>query len=164
MDLNPVGIHFQRRQARHICSIQNQTMFQAPSGAEYAAPLAAPKSDEGGTGLACRAVVGRRRGNLVARVATKISLLTELGKSGGGPPQSKTLARYTMFPKARSVLECASHLAPWVQRRKVNNQKPVGGCRESKPPSGNHTKEQFVTVALTGVSRMMSFLISSSRY
>jgi hypothetical protein len=58
MDLNPAGIHFQRRQARHICSIQNQTMFQAPSGAEYAAP----------TGL----------GNWVARVATKISLLTEL--------------------------------------------------------------------------------------
>ena len=58
MDLNPVGIHFQRRQARHSCSIQNQTRFQAPSGAEYAAP----------TGL----------GNWVARVATKISLLTEL--------------------------------------------------------------------------------------
>jgi hypothetical protein len=57
MDLNPVGIHFQRRQARHSCSIQNQTRFQAPSGAEYAAP----------TGL----------GNWVARVATKISLLTE---------------------------------------------------------------------------------------
>jgi hypothetical protein len=57
MDLNPVGIHFQRRQARHICSIQDQTTFQAPSGAVYAAP----------TGL----------GNWVARVATKISLRTE---------------------------------------------------------------------------------------
>jgi hypothetical protein len=51
-----------------------------------------------------------------------------------------------------------------VQRRKVNNQKPVGGCRESKPPSGNHTKEQFMTAALTGVARVMSFLISSGRY
>jgi hypothetical protein len=61
-------------------------------------------------------------------------------------------------------LECASPLALWVQRRKVNNQKPVGGCRESKPPSGNHTKEQFVTAALAGVARVMSFLISSSRY
>ena len=30
---------------------------------EDAAPLAAPKSDEGGTGLACRAVATRRRGN-----------------------------------------------------------------------------------------------------
>ena len=48
----------ERRQARHSCSLQNQTRFQAPSGAEYAAP----------TGL----------GNWVARVATKISLLTEL--------------------------------------------------------------------------------------
>jgi hypothetical protein len=38
MDLSPFGIHFQHRQARHICSIQNQTMFQAPSGAEYGAP------------------------------------------------------------------------------------------------------------------------------
>jgi hypothetical protein len=57
MDLNLVGIHFQRRQARHSCSVQNQTRFQAPSGAEYAAP----------TGL----------GNWVARVATKISLLME---------------------------------------------------------------------------------------
>jgi hypothetical protein len=58
MDLNHVGIHFQRRQVRHICRIQNQKKFQAPAGAEYAAP----------TGL----------GNWVARVATKISLLTEL--------------------------------------------------------------------------------------
>ncbi len=33
-----------------------------PSGAEYAAPPAVPKSDEGETGLACRAVVGRRLG------------------------------------------------------------------------------------------------------
>jgi hypothetical protein len=32
-----------------------------------------------------------------------------------------------------------------------------------KPPSGNHTKEQFVTAALDGVARVMSFLISSSR-
>jgi hypothetical protein len=63
MDLNPVGIHFQRRQARHICSIQNQTTFQAPFGGRAQAPeYAAP------TGL----------GNGVARVATKISLLTEL--------------------------------------------------------------------------------------
>jgi hypothetical protein len=68
------------------------------------------------------------------------------------------------FQNTRSVLECASPLAPWVQRRKVNNQKPVVGCRESKPPSGNHTKEQFVTAALAGVARTMSFLISSSRY
>jgi hypothetical protein len=65
MDLNPVGIHFQRRQARHICRIQNQTTFQAPSGAEYAAP----------TGL----------GNWVARVVTKISLLTEL-RTGAPKP------------------------------------------------------------------------------
>jgi hypothetical protein len=50
-----------------------------------------------------------------------------------------------------------------VQRRKVNNQKPVGGCRESKPPSGNHTQEQFLTAALTGAARVMSFLILSSR-
>src|SRR6185437_9055765 len=48
----------ERRQTRHSCSIQNQTTFQAPSGAEYAAP----------TGL----------GNWVARMTTKISLLTEL--------------------------------------------------------------------------------------
>ena len=47
----------ERRQVRHSCSSQNQTRFQAPSGAEYAAP----------TGL----------GNGVARVATKILLLTE---------------------------------------------------------------------------------------
>jgi len=53
----PNEIRRERRRARHICSIQNQTRFQAPSGAEYAAP----------TGL----------GNGVARVATKISLLTE---------------------------------------------------------------------------------------
>ena len=63
MDLNSVGIRQpERRQARHSCSIQNQTRFQAPSGAEYAAP----------TGL----------GNWVARVATKISLLTELRSAG----------------------------------------------------------------------------------
>ena len=35
---NPVGIHFQRREVRHICRTQNQTRFQAPSGAENAAP------------------------------------------------------------------------------------------------------------------------------
>ena len=59
MDLNPFGIRKpERRQARHICRIQNQTRFQAPAGAEYAAP----------TGLE----------NLEARVATKISLRTEL--------------------------------------------------------------------------------------
>ena len=55
-----------------VCS-QNQTRFQAPFGGRAPAPeYAAP------TGLACRAVVGRRRGNWVARVATKISFLTEL--------------------------------------------------------------------------------------
>jgi hypothetical protein len=37
------GVHSQRRQARHSCSSQNQTRFQAPSGAEYATPLAAPE-------------------------------------------------------------------------------------------------------------------------
>jgi hypothetical protein len=53
----------QRRQARHSCSIQNQTRFQAPSGGRAQAPeYAAP------TGL----------GNGVARVTPKISLLTEL--------------------------------------------------------------------------------------
>jgi len=43
---------------RHICRIQNQTIFQAPSGAKYVAP----------TGLR----------NWVVRMATNISLLTEL--------------------------------------------------------------------------------------
>jgi len=47
---------------------------------EHAAPLAAPKWNEGGPGLACHAEVGRRRGNGMARVATKISLRTELRK------------------------------------------------------------------------------------
>ena len=35
------------------------------------------------------------------------------GKSGGGPPQSKTLARPRWLPDSRSVLECASPLALW---------------------------------------------------
>jgi hypothetical protein len=35
------------------------------------------------------------------------------GKSGGGPPQSKTLARFLLLSCARSVLECASPLALW---------------------------------------------------
>src|SRR5665213_1528630 len=62
MDLNPVGIYFQRRQARHSCSIQNQTRFQDSSGGRAPAPeYAAP------TGL----------GNGVARAATKISLQTK---------------------------------------------------------------------------------------
>jgi hypothetical protein len=34
--MGKVEIRFQRRQARHICSIQNQTNFQAPAGTEYA--------------------------------------------------------------------------------------------------------------------------------
>ena len=32
------------------------------------------------------------------------------GESGGGPPHSKTLARRSWFPCARSVLECSSPL------------------------------------------------------
>ena len=57
----------ERRQVRHICRIQNQTRFEAPSGAEYAAP----------TGL----------GNFVAWVATKISFLTELRTGAPNQPQ-----------------------------------------------------------------------------
>ena len=60
----------ERRQARHSCSSQNQTRFQAPSGAEYAAP----------TGL----------GNGVARVATKISRLTELSDGARLCPQDQS--------------------------------------------------------------------------
>jgi hypothetical protein len=39
-------------------------------------------------------------------------------KSGGGPPQSKTLARYLRPAWMRSVLECASPLALSVRVRK----------------------------------------------
>jgi hypothetical protein len=52
-------------------------MFQAPSGAEYAAPPAAPKWNEGGTGL----------GNGVARVAAKISLRLERQTGAPNQPQ-----------------------------------------------------------------------------
>jgi hypothetical protein len=76
-DLNSVGIHFQRRQARHICSIPNQKIFQAPSGAEYAAP----------TGL----------GNWVTRVATKISLLTELRTGALNKAQAESTRKRVML-------------------------------------------------------------------
>jgi hypothetical protein len=37
----------------------------------------------------------------------------EPGKSGGGPPQSKTWRKFGEARRARSVLECASPLALW---------------------------------------------------
>jgi hypothetical protein len=40
-----------------------------------------------------------------------------IGKSGGGPPQSKTLARGTGPCRTRSVLDCASPLALWPSAR-----------------------------------------------
>ena len=61
MDLNPFGIlKTEHRRRGIVVETETKTYFQAPSGAEYAAP----------TGL----------GNWVARVAAKISLRTELSE------------------------------------------------------------------------------------
>ena len=99
VDLNPVGIRFQRRQARHSCSSQNQTRFQAPSGAEYAAP----------TGL----------GNWVVCVTTKISLLTELRTGAPNQPQRGCSNQPSVGAKRLR----------WVNGQNENNSEGVAAVR-----------------------------------
>jgi len=96
MNLNPAGIcKPECRQARHICRIQNQAGFQAPSGAEYAAL----------TGL----------GNGVARVATKISLLTERRNGATNQPQRGCIIQPSVGAKRLR----------WVNGQDENNSKGV---------------------------------------
>ena len=68
------------------------------------------------------------------------------GKSGGGPPHSKTLARRLWLPWARSVLECASPLALSHQceaaSQTVSNylRTPCrGGCQSGGGPPHSKT-------------------------
>ncbi len=84
-------------------------------------------------GLACRAVVGRRRGNRVARVATKISLLTEL-RSGAlrTKTQSGILSRMSneQFDRDTYTIELLRYLAD-------------GGKFEGDQIGPDHTLEQI---------------------
>jgi hypothetical protein len=45
------------------------------------------------------------------RLTTFQMELTEMTKSGGGPPHSRTLPRHSMSQTALRVLDCASSLA-----------------------------------------------------
>jgi hypothetical protein len=70
-------------------NVTNNGRSQTGATAEYAAPPAAPKTDEGGMGL----------GNGLARVATKISLLTELsnGARVSDPKQLRSFSSARIF-------------------------------------------------------------------